>query len=244
MLINQLTTSIDLKFINLSFEDKKVLLLSGTNGEQILFTMECLLANDFTPQYAQQDASQGYAYKPFSGLSSLQIGSDGGILLGTNLMVQKRGKMPQIFCVRSVGTAYTRCFLISDEDFKTNLSDKLSASEERGKVERLITTFNELVGYQALSIFDESVTLYLKETEKFTIELQKYIYVLFESILKTPAGYKTVVLLSYIDELSDEDHARLIEMLCTFSCVDCVFSTADIGVDNFSDSSQVSVINV
>lgn len=244
MLIRQLTTALDLKFINLSFEDSKVVLLSGANGEQILFTMECLLANDFTPQYAQQDVAQGYAYTPFSGLSSLQIGSDGGIILGTNLTVQKRGKMPQIFCVRSVGTAYTRCFLISDEDFKANLSDKLSASEERGKVERLITTYNEFVGYRALSILNDTVTFYLKETDKLTVELQKYIYVLFESILKTPVGYKTVVLLSYIDELSDEDHARLIEMLCTFACVDCIFTTADIGVDDFSDSSQVSVVNV
>lgn len=244
MLIKQLTTVIDSKFINLSFEDSKVVLLSGANGEQILFTMECLLANDFTPQYAQQDAQQGYAYKPFNGLSSLQIGSGGGIVLGTNLTVQKRGKMPQIFCVRSVGTAFTRCFLISDEDFKTNLSDRLSVSEERGKVERLISTFNELVGYNALSVLNDSITVYLKETDKFTVELQKYIYVLFESILKTPVGYKTVVLLSYIDELSDAYHTRLIEMLCTFSCVDCVFTTADIVVDNFSDSSQVSVINV
>lgn len=244
MLINQLTTVLDTKFINLSFKDDKVVILRGENGEQILFTIECLLANDFTPQYAKQDEQQGYVYKPFNGLSSLQIGSDGSLLLGTNLMVQKRGKMPPIFCVRSVGTAYTRCFLISDEDFKVNLSDRLSVQEERNKVERLVGTFNEFVGYSALVVKDTSIQFMLKETDKFTIAVQKYLYVLFESILKTPQGYRTVVLLSYIDELEDKDHARLIEMLCTFACVDSVFSTADIESTDFSDSSQVCVINV
>ena len=97
-LLKSVSTEITGNKVQVTFPDKKTIVLRGQNSLHILYTVESLLAQDFTEYYSELDKQYGYYYGRLEGTSIL-VFNDGAIF-GRDKQVKVQGKIPNIHVIR------------------------------------------------------------------------------------------------------------------------------------------------
>ena len=104
MLFKCLKTHIGSRQVVANFPNKKSIVLKGNNGNQILYTLESLLAQEYTNYYLDLDAQNyGMNYTALEEPSQLEFND--GYILGKEHIVSLGGSVPAIHCIRWADTA-------------------------------------------------------------------------------------------------------------------------------------------
>ena len=246
MLFKCLKTDMGSRQVVANFPNKKSIVLKGNNGNQILYTLESLLAQEYTNYYLDLDAQNyGMNYTALEEPSQLEFND--GYILGKEHIVSLGGSVPAIHCIRYIKNGTIRSFLCSKEKLFSTLDIDTKHYNSIIPIAiwiRMLMTVNDILGAEIVSFKDNDIVFDFKENFEYSIEAQKLVYTLVSECFLTPEGYARVLLLSDLDYLTTKQKVHLIEKLDNLPNHSSLITTCDIGFDDVSDDSAITFLNI
>lgn len=238
-------TQVNGKLMSVAIPDKKTILLRGTNSLQAIHTLECLLARDFTENYSSMDGQYGYHYEEKKGTSQLLF--DTGSIYGKDLATRVDGKIPNIHCIRYLKNGFFRSFYVTNETVNADIDictteynpNILSVSEWF----RLIASVNNLIGAEVVKLEGTNIRFNFKEDLEWSIDAQKFVYLIIAECFITSDNYKRVLLLPDIEILTSKQQIQLLELLDNIKGHWVTFSSGNIDFKDVT-SEAVTSLNV
>lgn len=245
--IKRVSTQVKGKTCSVSIPDSKTVILRGRLNLQILFTVESLLARDFTGNLAKIDSQYRYHYEPFEGESRLEFLN--GVIIGANQTVKVEGEIPKIHCIRYLGNGFEeiRSFLLSEtavvNRLYTNTVKYTSALSPKSWV-RMIAMVNSVVGYQMVTLTGTDLKFNFESDDEIDEEGKKLIYLLISECFLTPDDYTRVVILPDISCLYPEVQVKLLDTLDNIAGHSLTLSAARLQPSDILNSQSIKMINI
>lgn len=216
MQLKSLKTIIDEKEKEVTFPDKKSVIVKGENKNQILYLIETLLSRDYTDYYAKIDSNYDFFYEPLSEMSVLVFTN--GKIIGKSSTIKVQGEVPKIHCIRYVRNGVIRSFLCNDNMDECSLGNNMTRYNEQIDMSiwyRLIQTVNDYLGFVFVELVDKDLRFHFTtdNIKKFTVDAQKLAYMLISECFITPENYLRILLLSEIECMTKEQILDLIKLL-------------------------------
>jgi len=245
MLLHTIKTKVKSKSYNLELPNKKSIVLSGSNALQILYTVEALLSGDYLGRYKYFDKKWGFEYQPFTGDSELVFKE--GTITGKNGIASFTGRIPKIHCIRTLGKGQFRSFVSSQGVGTSPLSvDMTKYQHTLPEIiwKELISNVNKFLGGEVVTLEKGELKFDWLTSSEYSVEAQKFIYLIFAECYLTPQGYSRVLLMSNIEFLTGRQQVLLIEALDNITGHSCCLSSGNINLSDISSTSIVSILNV
>ena len=246
MLFQCVKTYIGSKQVVANFPNKKSIVLRGNNGEQILYVLESLLSQDYTNYYLDLDRKNfGLSYTELEKPSQLDFTN--GFILGKDRTVTFTGQVPAIHCIRYVGDGTVRSFLSSKEKLFSSLdinTKHYNSILPLAVWMRMLAVVNDILGFKFVDFVDGDIAFKFDENSEYSVDAQKLVYTLVSECFLTPQGYARVLLLSNLDYLTVEQKVHLIEKIDNLQGHSALITTCNISIDDVSDNSAITFLNV
>lgn len=246
-LIKYVGMQIDGGDVGVEFPNKTILFVRGRLNEHFLYVMESLLARDTSGYYSDLDSHAGKLYSDIDG-HLVMLFNDGAIQ-SNERVIQVSGVLPSIHVVRYIGVGTTfRSFHLESSlsTYSTVYSDmrKYSHVIDDAKWVRLISVVNDLLGFEFVKLEDEKLSFSPSADCKFSIEAQKFVYMLMAECYLTPDGFRRILLLSDIPFLEKEDEVKFINKLCAIPGASLTLSTSEVGTSDIEPYNSMSFLSV
>lgn len=233
--------------VGVEFPNKRALFVRGKLNEHFLYVVESLLARDTTGYYSELDSHAGKSYKDIDG-ELLMLFNDGAIR-SSERVIQVTGVLPSIHVVRYIGVGNTfRSFYLESSlsTYSTVYTDmrKYSHIIDDAKWVRLIAVVNDLLGFEFVSLDESGLHFSPSEGHHFSVEAQKFIYMLMAECYLTPDGFRRILLLSDIPFLEKSDEVKFINKLCDIPGGSLALSTAWVSADDIEPYKSMSFLGV
>lgn len=246
-----------IKFVSMSIEggkkgvelpDANTIIVRGRLKDHFLYTVESLLGMDTTGYYGELDKQSGAEYSSIDDETYLLFSGDGGIMF-KDRSVQTRGVVPNTHVIRYVGAdANFRSFYMEQglSTYSTVYTDmrKFSHVIIDAKWLRLISTVNNLLGFEFVSLSDGALHFSPKSDMPISEDGQKFVYMLMAESYLTPDGYKRVLLLADIPFLDKEAQLKLFKRLSDIAGFGLILTTADLDFTDISEGTSISFLSV
>lgn len=245
MQLKGLKTEVNEHPIIVNFPDKKSIILKGQNNLHLLYVIEMLLSSDYTGYYKDLDKNYGYMYKNVTGMS--QLAFTNGSIIGKDNKIYINGQVPNLHCIRYLKNGEFRSFLFSEDVGYCELYNdmtKYSTIVPDNSWIRLCTLVNNLIGYEVVVLDNRQLKFNWGTNIEFSIEAQKFIYMIISECFLTPNGYLRVLLLPDIDILSSKQQVKLIECLDNIKGHEMCISSGNISFSDIDENSVVTFVNV
>lgn len=244
-LLKSISTEINGRKAQVTFPDKKSIVLKGQNALHMLFVVESLLAQDLSGYYSEVDKKDGFNYGDIEGLSSLTFND--GAIFGKDNMCKAQGILPNIHVIRCLGTTF-RSFYLSQElsGYSTVYNDMRHYSHiiQDAQWIRLLALVNNIVGFEMVSMKNGDLSFSFMDNYGISVEGQQIIYLLMAECFLTPDNYSRVLLIPNMSCLDNQTQIRFLEVLDDIKGHTLTLSTASIQPSELSESSCISFLNV
>lgn len=245
MQLKSIKTEVNGHPIVVNFPDKKSIILRGQNNLHLLYVIEMLLSSDYTEYYKDLDKNYGFYYKNVSGLSQLMFTN--GSIVGKDKKIYINGQVPKLHCIRYLKDGEFRSFLFSDEigysEIYNDMTEYSTIIPDTAWI-RLCTLVNNLIGSEVVVLNNRHLEFNWDNNSEFSIQAQKFIYMIFSECFLTPKGYLRILLFPDIDILSPKQQVNLIESLDNIIGHEMCISTGDIAFSDVAENSVVTFVNV
>lgn len=235
MQLKSLKTILKEKEKEVTFPDKKSVIIKGENKNQILYLVETLLSRDYTDYYAKVDSKYDFFYEPLSEQSVLIFTN--GKIIGKKSTIRVQGEVPKIHCIRYVRDGVIRSFLCNDNMEACSLVNNMTRYSEQIDIsvwDRLIRTVNEYLGFVFVELVDKDLRFHFTtdNLKEFTVEAQKLAYMLISECFITPENYLRILLLSEIECMTKEQILDLIKLLDNLKGHEMLLTVDEIETDD------------
>lgn len=229
--------------VSFDFRGKHNIAVVGTTSLNLIHVMELLLSRDFTSNLKTKDTVYNFEY---SDIKDAVLTLDSGIIAGQGGRVVTQGNIPAIHCIRYTKRGNIRSYLFTDKVCNASVcTDLTSYTSVISDINwyRLITLVNKFIGVEVVSLHDNNLVFDFVSDYKYTIETQKFIYLLLAECFLTPALAKRVLLLGDIDLLDINSQIKLIKYINRINGDSYCISTANISLDDACNN-NISVLSI
>lgn len=229
--------------VSFDFKGRQNIVVSGSNKMNLIYCMEMLLGKCFNSDIGTKDAVYGVTYSDIS--DCILTFTNDSMIAGKGSMVVSKGVVPKIHCIRHSGEGTIRSYVFSDELCNANIGLSLTQySRVLSDVDwyRLITLTNKFLDAKVVDVKNEQLEFNFIDGYKYSIEAQKFVYLLFAECMLTPTGFSRVLLLGDIPFLSEDDQIRLMGYLSSIRYHSCSISTINISLDKVSEN--ISLLSI
>lgn len=233
--------------IGVELPNKKTIFVRGKLSEHFLYVVESMLARDTSGYYGKLDGSAGKSYQDVDGEMCLLFND--GAIRSNERVIQVNGALPSTHVIRYTGVDSTfRSFLLENSltTHSPVYSDmrKYSHIIDDAKWVRLIAVVNNLLGFEFAKLSDGSLSFSPRTDCHFTVEAQKFMYMLMAECYLTPDGFSRILLLSDMPFLEKEDEIKFISCLGTIPYHSLTLSTSRASMDDIQAYESMSLISV
>lgn len=221
------------KKISFDFKNKSNIIVSGVNKLNLIYALEMLLSSTFNKDIATKDIVYGIKYADIT--ECALTFDNGAIIFGKNGRIAKQGNVPNIHCIRHTYNGIIRSYLFSDYSCNAGISNSLTSYSpilSDNDWFRLCAITNRYLGVDVVSLENNKLTFNFSSDIKYSIDAQKFVYLLFAECMLTPEGFKRVVLLGDINILDKSSQVRLIKYLNLIRNQSCSISTINVSFDD------------
>lgn len=229
--------------VSFDFKEKPSIIVSGLNKMNLIYCLEMLLGKCFNTDISTKDAIYGIKYSNIS--DCMLTFMNGSIIAGKGSMVVSKGLVPKIHCIRYSGESNIRSYVFSDEFCDANIGLNLTQySRVLSDIDwyRLVTLTNKFLDANIVDVKNEQLEFNFIDGYKYSIEVQKFVYLLFAECMLTPTGFSRVLLLGDIPFLSTDDQIKLMGYLSSIRYHSCSISTINISLDKVSEN--ISLLSI
>lgn len=225
--------TIDDKLVNLSFDNSSCVCLTGQEDIKatVVYTIERMLARDFGLYYDTLD-SEIIKYKPVTGNITIKL--QNGVLTRDTRSVHAVGDIPKLHCIRYTIGGRIRSFTINDESdngiIGVNMTEYNSQVSD-GKWLRLANLVNGVCDFDFVQLDTQNGVLSFNfENDTWSEEELKIVYLLLSESILTPDGYRRVIMLTPLNELTKEHQKSLISALIKLTKNELVIFCDDVDI--------------
>lgn len=244
-LLKSVSTEIKGNKVQVNFPEKKTIVLRGQNALHILYTVESLLAQDFTEYYSELDKQYGYYYGNLEGTSIL-VFNDSAIF-GRDKQVKVQGLVPNVHVIRYLDANFRSFYLSSNlTNFSPVYTDMRHYSHiiQDAQWVRLVSVVNNVLGFELVEFKNNDLFFKFQSNNEISIQGQQIVYLLMAECFLTPPNYHRVLLIPEIEYLPKEVYIRFLEALDNIKGHTLTLSVSDIQPMDLKASSVISFLNV
>ena len=223
--------------VSFDFKGKPNIIVSGSNKTNLIYCLEMLLGKCFNTDISKKDATYGIEYSDIT--DCMLTFTNDSIILGKGRSVVSKGNVPKIHCIRHSNGGTIRSYVFSDELLDANIGLNLTQySRVLSDVDwyRLVTLTNKFLNAPVVNVCNDTLEFNFLSDYKYSIEAQKFVYLLFAECMLTPTGFQRVLLLGDIPFLTEDDQMRLIGYLSSIRYHSCCISTINISLDKVTEN--------
>lgn len=235
--------TINKRKVSFDFKGKQNIVVSGANKLNLIYCLEMILGKSFNTDISTKDSVYGIKYDDITDCM-LTFNND-SVIVGKGSMVVSKGAVPKVHCIRYSSGGTIRSYVFSDELCNANIGlDLTKYSRVLSDTDwyRLCALTNKFLGINIVDVKNEQLLFNFVDNYKYSIDVQKFVYLLFAECMLTPTGFSRVLLLGDIQFLSNDDQIRLIGYLSSIRYHSCIISTINISLDEVTNN--ISLLSI